>query len=121
MSTKVKTLLRIVLVGAGSIIGLSLTPTSGWAQGACASLGSEAAIMAKADELFEGWNGALQTGRSDPVVARYASKSILLPTVSNQPRMTAAEKTDYFHHSRRSDRPARSVRLAGKYFATTTR
>ena len=98
MSTEVKSLLRIVLVGAVSIIGLNLTPTSGWAQGACASLGSEAAITAKADELFRGWNVALQTGKPNFVVDRYASKSILLPTVSNQPRLTAAEKTDYFVH-----------------------
>ena len=34
----------------------------------------------------------------DEVVANYAYCSILLPTVSNQPRLTAAEKEDYFHH-----------------------
>lgn len=27
-----------------------------------------------------------------------AEQSILLPTLSNQPRLTAAEKADYFHH-----------------------
>ena len=32
------------------------------------------------------------------MVANYAPKSILLPTVSNQPRLTAAEKEDYFEH-----------------------
>jgi hypothetical protein len=98
MSTKVKSLLRIVFVGAVSIIGLTLTPASGWAQGACASLGSEAAIKNKADELFKAWNDALKTGRQKDVVDRYATNSILLPTVSNEPRVTAAEKTDYFHH-----------------------
>ena len=28
----------------------------------------------------------------------YAEKSILLPTLSNKPRLTPAEKEDYFHH-----------------------
>lgn len=96
MSTKVNSLLRIVLVGAVSITGLSLAPTSGWAAGACPS--DSNAIRAKADELFNAWNDALKTGQQDPVVARYAPDSILLPTVSNQPRVTAEEKTKYFEH-----------------------
>ncbi|TLY50590.1 MAG: DUF4440 domain-containing protein [Gammaproteobacteria bacterium] len=48
--------------------------------------------------LFERWNGSLRTGDAHKVVANYAERSILLPTVSNQPRITAAEKEDYFHH-----------------------
>jgi uncharacterized protein (TIGR02246 family) len=48
--------------------------------------------------LFERWNASLQTGDPHKVVANYAERSILLPTVSNQPRLTAAEKEDYFHH-----------------------
>ena len=32
------------------------------------------------------------------MVANYATKSILLATVSNKPRLTAQEKEDYFHH-----------------------
>lgn len=48
--------------------------------------------------LFDRWNDALQTGDPSKVVANYAGRSILLPTVSNQPRLTAAEKEDYFHH-----------------------
>jgi hypothetical protein len=48
--------------------------------------------------LFDRWNASLQTGDSHKVVANYAAKSILLPTVSNKPRLTAAEKDDYFHH-----------------------
>jgi uncharacterized protein (TIGR02246 family) len=48
--------------------------------------------------LFDRWNQSLQTGDPGKVVANYADKSILLPTLSNKPRLTAAEKEDYFHH-----------------------
>ena len=55
---------------------------------------SEAEIAA----LFNRWNQALQDGDPKKVVALYAEKSILLPTVSNKPRLTIAEKEDYFQH-----------------------
>jgi len=48
--------------------------------------------------LFDRWNNALQTGNPEAVVANYAPRSILLPTVSNTPRVTPAEKLDYFEH-----------------------
>lgn len=50
-------------------------------------------------DLFERWNRSLQAGDAHKVVAdNYAERSILLPTLSNQPRLTPAEKEDYFHH-----------------------
>lgn len=55
---------------------------------------SEAEIAA----LFDRRNQSLQTGDPHKVVANYAEHSILLPTVSNKPRLTPAEKEDYFHH-----------------------
>ncbi len=48
--------------------------------------------------LFDRWNQSLQTGDPQKVVANYAERSILLPTVSNKPRLTPAEKADYFRH-----------------------
>ncbi|WP_296226140.1 SgcJ/EcaC family oxidoreductase [Ralstonia sp. UBA689] len=48
--------------------------------------------------LFDRWNASLQTGDATRVVANYAPDSILLPTVSNRPRLSAEEKLDYFHH-----------------------
>lgn len=48
--------------------------------------------------LFDRWNQSLQTGDPKQVVANYAERSVLLPTLSNTPRLTAAEKEDYFHH-----------------------
>lgn len=49
-------------------------------------------------KLFDRWNNSLKTGDPKKVVANYATKSILLPTVSNQPRLTPAEREDYFVH-----------------------
>jgi uncharacterized protein (TIGR02246 family) len=48
--------------------------------------------------LFDRWNRSLQTGDPRKVAANYSEGSILLPTVSDQPRLTRAEKEDYFHH-----------------------
>jgi uncharacterized protein (TIGR02246 family) len=48
--------------------------------------------------LFDRWNRSLQTGDPHQVVANYAERSILLPTVSNRPRLTVGDKEDYFHH-----------------------
>jgi uncharacterized protein (TIGR02246 family) len=48
--------------------------------------------------LFDRWNQSLQTGDPRAVVANYAAHSILLPTVSNKPRLTAEEKDEYFQH-----------------------
>ena len=48
--------------------------------------------------LFDRWNASLQTGDPHQVVANYAAHSILLPTVSNVPRLTPADKEDYFQH-----------------------
>lgn len=48
--------------------------------------------------LFDRWNQSLKTGDPKKVVANYAEKAILLPTVSNKPRITTQEKEEYFHH-----------------------
>ena len=55
---------------------------------------SEAQIAA----LFDRWNDSLQTADARKVAANYAQRSILLPTVSNKPRLSDAEKVDYFEH-----------------------
>lgn len=48
--------------------------------------------------LFDRWNEALKSGDPRRVVANYAPQSLLLPTMSNQPRWTHEEREDYFHH-----------------------
>lgn len=51
-----------------------------------------------AEELFNKWNQALQSGSAKKVAALYAEDAVLLPTVSNLPRTTPAEIEDYFAH-----------------------
>ena len=80
-----------VLVIAATLVGCS-TMTGGHMDTCKAT--SEQEIAA----LFDRWNQSLQTGDPNKVVANYAEKSILLPTVSNKPRLTPAEKQDYFQH-----------------------
>lgn len=46
--------------------------------------------------LFDLWNAALSTGEPSLVSALYANGGVLLPTLSNQPRVTREEKEDYF-------------------------
>ena len=65
----------------------------------------KATTEAEIASLFDRWNQSLQTGDPHKVVANYAERSILLPTVSNKPRLTPAEKEDYFHHFL-EDRPS---------------
>ena len=56
------------------------------------------ATVQEISSLFDRWNRSLMTGDPKKVVSNYSEHSILLPTVSNKPRLTAAEKEDYFHH-----------------------
>lgn len=55
--------------------------------------------------LFDRWNQSLQSGDPRKVAANYAERSILLATVSNKPRLTVAEREDYFQHFLQ-DRPS---------------
>ncbi|MEI7215503.1 SgcJ/EcaC family oxidoreductase [Pectobacterium carotovorum] len=48
--------------------------------------------------LFDRWNASLQTGDAKNVNRNYASDAVLLPTLSDQPRTTDAERIDYFEH-----------------------
>ena len=48
--------------------------------------------------LFDRWNDSLRTGDAHKVVANYAPKSVLIPLVSNKPRLTLDDKEEYFHH-----------------------
>jgi len=58
----------------------------------------QAATEKEIASLFDRWNGTLRTGDPRKVVANYAAKSILLPTMSNKPRLTPEAKVDYFAH-----------------------
>jgi uncharacterized protein (TIGR02246 family) len=91
------TSLTLVLIAAtlgGCASGPRAQATAQAARTESCKATSEAEIAA----LFDRWNGSLQTRDAHKVVANYAERSILLPTVSNKPRLTAAEKEDYFDH-----------------------
>ncbi|RTZ47611.1 SgcJ/EcaC family oxidoreductase [Candidimonas sp. SYP-B2681] len=82
--------LAVVLVGCGSV------PT-GSGSAPAHTEACKATDEQEISALFDRWNRSLQTGDPHTVVANYAARSILLPTVSNKPRLTEAEKEDYFH------------------------
>lgn len=86
---KIKSL--TMLAAAATLVGCAGMP--GMNNETC-KVTSEQEIAA----LFDRWNASLQTGDPHKVVANYADRSILLPTVSNKPRLTPAEKEDYFKH-----------------------
>jgi uncharacterized protein (TIGR02246 family) len=55
-----------------------------------------AITKAQVEQLFDRWNASLKTGDPEKVADNYADDAILLPTVSNKPRLTRAERVDYF-------------------------
>ncbi|WP_442597417.1 SgcJ/EcaC family oxidoreductase [Parapusillimonas sp. JC17] len=48
--------------------------------------------------LFDTWNATLQTGDPKKVATLYAADAVLLPTLSNSPRLSKADKMDYFEY-----------------------
>lgn len=46
--------------------------------------------------LFDKWNETLATGDATKVSELYVSDAVLLPTISNQVRLTDQERIDYF-------------------------
>ena len=91
-----KTTVLISLWAAGAVLtGCTSTPPAATAaRTEVCKATSEQEVAA----LFDRWNQSLQTGDAHKVVANYAPKSVLLATVSNTPRLDAAQKQDYFEH-----------------------
>ena len=86
--------LSLGLIAAVGLVGCASSPSMQSASSESCKPTSEAEISA----LFDRWNQSLQTGDPHKVTANYAERSILLPTLSNKPRRSVAEKEDYFHH-----------------------
>jgi len=78
--------------------GLSIVIAAMSAHAEARSETCQAATEKQIASLFDRWNSSLQTGEPKKVVANYATKSVLLPTVSNTPRLTPEAKEDYFKH-----------------------
>lgn len=103
-----------IAVVALALTGCALTPGMSNNTQASRTTSCKATSEQEVAALFDRWNQSLQTGDPHKVVANYAQRSILLPTVSNQPRLTAAEKEDYFHHFL-TDRPFGKINSRSVY------
>jgi ketosteroid isomerase-like protein len=68
--------------------------------------------------LFDQWNQALLTKRTEAVVARYAADATLLPTVQNGPLIGPDAIGPYFTHFL-ADRRRRSRRVSSRPDATS--
>ena len=103
-----KALAVIALAGWAVLAGCASTPTPspGTPDERCKET-SQQEIQA----LFARWNQSLQTGDPQAVVANYAVRSILLPTLSNRPRTTQEGKVQYFEGFLR-DRPRGTINLS---------
>ncbi|GDX05985.1 SgcJ/EcaC family oxidoreductase [Buttiauxella sp. WJP83] len=80
---------------------VSLTLLSGSVFAAPASTPAPECVKvdkAQIEGLFDKWNESLKTGNAKTVSENYLSDAVLLPTVSNQARLTDAERIDYFEH-----------------------
>lgn len=56
------------------------------------------ATLRLAEDLFDRWNEALRSGNAQRVSRCCTEDAVLLPTVSNVPRLSRAEIQDYFEH-----------------------
>ncbi|NSM56959.1 hypothetical protein HET73_06485, partial [Wolbachia endosymbiont of Atemnus politus] len=48
------------------------------------------------EALFDRWNDSLKTGDAYKVDANYTDDAVLLPTLSSNPRITGAQRVNYF-------------------------
>lgn len=92
--TRIAIIPIVLILFSGCFIGQIDTVSSASRHYKCSKPASEAEIAS----LFDHWNQTLQTSDPGKVVSLYAEKSILLPTLSNKPRLTPAEKEEYFLH-----------------------
>jgi uncharacterized protein (TIGR02246 family) len=88
----------IIVAGSLLVSGCGSSSCCGTQAPASAAVSRSAPSEQEIAALFDRWNESLKSGDPQKVVANYAEQSILLPTLSNKPRLTQAEKADYFHH-----------------------
>ncbi|MGF1657533.1 MAG: SgcJ/EcaC family oxidoreductase [Verrucomicrobiales bacterium] len=88
----------LMVLAAFTLAACGTTDSGNLSSATAVSSARTASAEAEIASLFDRWNQSLQTGDPSQVVANYAEESILLPTVSNKPRLTAEEKEDYFLH-----------------------
>ncbi len=81
------------LVLTGLIIAGVLTSSAAFAQEnqPCVKMNEK-----EVASMFDRWNESLQTGNAKTVSENYLSDAVLLPTLSNQVRLTDEERIHYF-------------------------
>lgn len=95
--------MKQIMVLAGMAAGFLIVLSGPQSMADSGNGGSSSAdcVSVSADEiaeLFDAWNAALQTRDPDAVVALYGPESVLVPTLSNEVRLTPEAKRDYFVH-----------------------
>ena len=78
-----------------TLLSLSLGTTSTWAHNSQSCVNVNPQQIA---QLFDRWNNSLKSGDPQKVAINYLSDAVLLPTLSNQVRLTDNERIDYFKH-----------------------
>ena len=90
--------LRATLVSAATLIaiGLSLPASAQTSQTRARGGNCLATSNQQIAALFDRWNNSLRTLDPNQVVANYAVDAVLLPTVSDKPRLNPTEIREYF-------------------------
>jgi uncharacterized protein (TIGR02246 family) len=96
-------MMRFALAGALAVSILSLQPafaaeTAAAVPQPAAASRCEPITEAEVAGLFDRWNATLATLKAETVAANYAEDAILLPTLSNTPRLTPEQRVEYFQH-----------------------
>ncbi len=86
--------MRFVIAATLAFAVIQAQPAAAAASSQSCAAASEADIA----KLFDRWNASLATLKATEVAKNYATDAILLPTLSNKPRLTQAERIDYFEH-----------------------
>jgi len=95
--------MRLTLLALPALLAACATNTPPATE--TAPLSCRAVDQREVEALFDRWNVALRSGEPREVVSLYAPRSILLPTLSNRPRVTPQEQEDYFRYFLK-DRPS---------------
>ncbi|MQW89645.1 SgcJ/EcaC family oxidoreductase [Sinorhizobium saheli] len=83
--------MRLILAAAAVLFTLSFQQAIA-ATADCAPITEDGVA-----KLFDRWNASLATQDSEKVAANYAKDAILLPTLSNTPRLTHEQRVAYFN------------------------
>ncbi|MBB3746711.1 uncharacterized protein (TIGR02246 family) [Rhizobium sp. BK591] len=83
------------IIAAALVLGFVQVQSAAAAAETAACAPTSEAEIAK---LFDRWNTSLATLSPQEVAKNYSEDSVLLATLSNKPRLTPAERIDYFEH-----------------------